>query len=68
MTSTTMYRALLNAGVDEELARFAADEITEPAQVTTKPDLLELKVELIKWMIGLHTVTIGLIVVLLKLL
>ena len=68
MTSTTMYRALLNAGVDEELACFAADEITEPAQVTTKSDLLELKVELIKWMIGLHTMTIGLIVVLLKLL
>ena len=63
-----MYKALLKAGVDEELATLAADEITEPDQVTTKSDLLEVKVELIKWMVGLHTMTVGLIVVLLKLL
>lgn len=67
MTSTPMYRALLKAGVDEELATLAADEITEPAQVANKSDLLELKVELIKWMVGLHMMTISLIVVLLKL-
>ena len=68
MSSTTMYRALLNAGVEEELATLAADEITEPDQATTKSDLLEMKVELIKWMVGLHLMTISLIVVLLKLL
>ena len=67
MSSTPMYRALLKAGVDEELATLAADEITEPAQVANKSDLLELKVELIKWMVGLHMMTISLIVVLLKL-
>lgn len=67
MTSTPMYRALLKAGVDEELATLAADEITEPAQVANKSDLLDLKVELIKWMVGLHMMTISLIVVLLKL-
>ncbi|MDE0158367.1 MAG: hypothetical protein OXS28_22575 [Gammaproteobacteria bacterium] len=67
MTSTPMYRALLKAGVDEELATLAADEITEPAQVANKSDLLDMKVELIKWMAGLHMMTISLIVVLLKL-
>ena len=67
MTSTPMYRALLKAGVDEELATLAADEITEPAQVANKSDLLDMKVELIKWMVGLHMMTISLIVVLLKL-
>ena len=68
MSSTTMYRALLDAGVEEELATLAADEITEPDQVITKSDLLEMKVELIKWMVGLHLMTVSLIVVLLKLL
>ena len=63
-----MYRALLNAGVEEELATLASDEITEPDQATTKSDLLEMKVELIKWMVGLHLMTVSLIVVLLKLL
>ena len=68
MTSTAIYRALLDAGVDEELATLAADDITEPDMVTTKSDLLEVKVELIKWMVGLHLMTVSLIVVLLKLL
>ena len=40
-----MYKALLKAGMDEALATLAADEITEPDQVTTKSDLLEMKVE-----------------------
>ena len=67
MSSTAMYRALLRAGVDEELASLAADEIIEPGMVTKKSDLLDVKVELIKWMVGLHMMTISLIVVLLKL-
>ena len=49
------------------MATLAADEITEPAQTANRSDLLELKVELIKWMVGLHMMTISLIVVLLKL-
>ena len=67
MSSTAMYRALLRAGVDEELASLDADEIIEPGMVTKKSDLLDVKVELIKWMVGLHMMTISLIVVLLKL-
>ena len=38
------------------------------SHIANKSDLLELKVELIKWMAGLHTMTVGLIVMLLKLL
>ena len=68
MSSTTIYKAFLEAGVSEKLATLAADEVTEPAQIANKSDLLELKVELIKWMVGLHMMTISLIVILLKLL
>ena len=67
MSSTAIYRALLKAGVGEELATLAAEEITEPDKITTKSDLLEVKVELIKWMVGLHMMNVSLIVVLLKL-
>ncbi len=52
MSSTAIYKAFIKAGVDEDMATSAANDVTEPYQVATKADLAEMKVDLIKWMAG----------------
>lgn len=50
-----LYDALRKAGVDEQLARDAARAVLGTdarTDLATKPDLAELKVELIKWNVG----------------
>ena len=68
MGSTAIYRAFIKAGVDEDTAMAAANDIAASEQVTTKSDMSELEVRLIKWMVSLHLVTIALVVTLIKLL
>ena len=63
MSSTSLYKALLAAGVNEELATAAANDVTQSEQVATKMDLANMEVRLIKWMLGI----VGLAVAVLKL-
>jgi hypothetical protein len=66
-----LYKALVQAGVDEETARHVSEEIItseDTKTFTTKADLAELRSSLIIWMVGLHLTTIGLVVALLSLL
>ena len=66
-----LYKALVQAGIDEETARQVSEEVitSEDAKTfATKGDLAELKSSLIVWMVGLHLTTIGLVVALLTLL
>ena len=63
MSSTTLYKALLAAGVNEELATAAANDMIQSEQVATKVDLANMEVRLIKWMLGI----VGLAVAILKL-
>jgi len=66
-----LYKALVQAGIDEETARQVSEEVitSEDAKAfATKSDLAELKSSLIVWMVGLHLTTIGLVVALLTLL
>jgi len=66
-----LYKALAQAGIDEETARQVSEEVitSEDAKTfATKSDLAELKSSLIVWMVGLHLTTIGLVVALLTLL
>jgi hypothetical protein len=66
-----LYKALVQAGIDEETARQVSEEVvtSEDAKTfATKGDLAELKSTLIVWMVGLHLTTIGLVVALLTLL
>ena len=71
MGNTALYRALLDAGAHEQLALEAADNseiVTKPVlKSVLKAELLELKVELIKWMVALNLMTGGVIVAVLKL-
>ena len=66
-----LYKALVQAGIDDDAARQVSEEIitSEDAKTfATKADLAELKSTLIVWMVGLHLTTIGLVVALLTLL
>ena len=68
MGSTAIYKAFIKAGVDEDTAMAAANDIATSGQVTTESDMSELKVRLIKWMVSLHLATIALVVASIKLL
>ena len=66
--------ALVKSGIKEPQAKAqvkilqsAIDE-TIKNEFTTKGDLLELKVDLIKWMVGINATTVGLLITLFKLL
>jgi len=66
-----LYKALVQAGIDEETARQVSEEVItsdDAKTFATKGDLAELKSSLIVWMVGLHLTTIGLVVALLTLL
>ena len=41
------------AGVNEELAIAAANDVTQSEQVATKLDLASMEIRLIKWMFGI---------------
>lgn len=66
-----LYKALVQAGIDEETARQVSEEVItsdDAKTFATKGDLAELKSSLVIWMVGLHLTTIGLVVALLTLL
>ena len=56
--NTELYNALRKANVPEDLAEAAARSVAGTQDVATKMDLVELKAELIKWMVGLHAATL----------
>lgn len=71
MGNTALYRALLDAGADEQLALEAADDseiVTKPVLTSVlRAELSELKAELIKWMVTLNVMTASVVIAILKL-
>jgi hypothetical protein len=60
MTTIELFEALKAAGVEDTVARRAAQavlSVEDRAQLATKADLAELKADLIKWCVGLHVGT-----------
>ena len=53
MSSISLYNALMAAGVNEELAVAAANDVAQFEQVATKLDLANMETRLIKWMLGI---------------
>ena len=50
-----LYEALKKAGVEDDLARAAAKgvvSVEDKSQLATKPDLADLRTDLIKWNVG----------------
>lgn len=67
----TLYKALVRAGIDEDIARRVSEEVItrdEAKHFATKADVSELKATLVMWMFGLHAGTIALTVSLIQLL
>ena len=67
MGSISLYNALMAAGVNEELAAAAANDVTQSDQVATKLDLANMEIRLIKWMFGIALGIAGLSIAILKL-
>ena len=63
MSSISLYNALIAAGVNQELATAAANDVAQFEQVATKLDLANMETRLIKWMLGIA----GLAVAIMKL-
>ncbi len=75
MSTTALYKALIQAGAAEALAEKAVEDLVDTDKFVTKDDLsefatkvdlakleskmAELKVELIKWMVALAGIIIG---------
>ena len=66
---------LIEVGVPEKQAKQqvrilqnAMNEVAQGKDLTTKSDLKDLEIRLVKWAIGMHAITIGLVVTLVKLL
>ena len=53
MSSISLYNVLMAAGVSEELAVAAANDVAQFEQVATKLDLANMETRLIKWMLGI---------------
>jgi hypothetical protein len=70
-TSFAPYEALKRAGVDDDLARKAAESVVgadEKSHLATKADLLDLKVSLIQWTVATILAATGLFAGIVKLL
>ena len=74
MSSIPLYNALMAAGVNEELATEAVNDVAQSGQVATKLDmanmqtsLANMETRLIKWMFGINLGVVGLAVAILKL-
>lgn len=59
-----IYEALKAAGVPDEQASAAAGSVAPKSEVATKTDIAELRGELtlLKWMVGVNTAGIALII------
>ena len=62
MSSIALYDVLLALGAEKGQARAAADDVADPVQLATKTDLAEVKIDIIKWLVGVNLVAAGLIV------
>ena len=60
MSSLALYNALVAAGVDEEMATAAVNDVVQNEQVATKLDLANMENRLIKWMLGIAGLAIAL--------
>ena len=59
MSSISLYNALMAAGVNEELAIAADNDVTQSEQVATKLDLANMEIRLIKWMLGIACLAVA---------
>ena len=67
MSSIPLYNALMSAGVNEEMATAAVNDVARIEQVATKLDvanmqtsLANMEVRLVKWMLGIAGLAIAL--------
>jgi hypothetical protein len=66
MSSIPLYNALMSAGVNEEMATAAVNDVARIEQVATKLDianmqtsLANMEVRLVKWMLGIAGLAIA---------
>lgn len=67
MSSISLYNALIAAGVNQELATAAANDVARTEQVATKLDLANMEIRLVKWMFGIALGIAALSIAILKL-
>ena len=74
MSSLVLYNALVAAGVKEDMATAAAEDVVQAEQVATKLDianmqtsLANMETRLIKWMFAINLSVVGLAVAIMKL-
>ncbi len=59
MSTTALYKALVEAGASKDAAERAVKGLAHTEEGAAKTDLAELKVELIKWMVVLTEIIIA---------
>ena len=55
MSSTALYKAFIDAGVSEEKATLAAEDVVQVSQLSqlaTKSDMAKQETRMIKWIVG----------------
>ncbi len=52
MSTTALYKALIQAGASEDTAERAVEDLAHTDDVATKADLAKLEIRLIKWIVA----------------
>ncbi len=68
MSTTALYKALLEAKVSEETAEKAVEGLVSANEAATKADIAELEIRMVKWNVATHLTTVALIITAIKLL
>ena len=65
MSSTALYKALIEAGSSDESATVAANDVIQVSQLpelATKADIANLETRLLKWVIGCGFLFAGIVI------
>ena len=65
MSSTALYKALIEAGTSDGTATVAADDVIQVSQLpqlATKADIANLETRLLKWVIGCGFLFAGIVI------
>ena len=65
MSSTALYKALIEAGTSDENATVAANDVIQVSQLpqlATKADIANLETRLLKWVIGCGFLFAGIVI------
>ena len=65
MSSTALYKALIEAGASDQAATVASDDVIQTLQLpqlATKADIADMETRLLKWVIGCGFLFAGIVI------